>query len=85
MLGLYGIALLKYHYGKYLDVDCCDVDGKKRGIITNLGATFKHGKQVYYTPQTHTHIIITQRFADVQISKIPAYFCSKRGCFAERV
>ena len=35
--------LLKHHFGEHFDVHCCDIDPKKRDIITSLGATFIQG------------------------------------------
>ena len=43
LLGLYGIILLKHHFGEGIIISCCDVDEGKRDVITRLGATFIKG------------------------------------------
>ena len=43
LLGLYGIILLKHHFGHSIDISCCDIDEGKRDVITQLGATFIKG------------------------------------------
>ena len=43
LLGLYGIILLKHHFGQSIDISCCDIDEGKRDVITKLGATFIKG------------------------------------------
>ena len=43
MLGLYGIILLRHHFGDHFNISCCDVDEGRRDIVTKLGATFIKG------------------------------------------
>ena len=43
LLGLYGIILLKHHFGNSIDISCCDIDEGKQDVIARLGATFIKG------------------------------------------